>query len=191
MRNRLFITFLVVLFALSVRFNVPKAYAVVPPDFPSCVNPQGSLKAQYNQGTHGVIGNTNEFKGKDSVYTMNENQTMQCLCTENGQGIQTNWWKISGLSEPDIQILKNSGWFFVPNGALWGLDDAQYMAINRSYSCSGSGNSTGGIGGQVLGASAGSVLGLAITGNTQFILFIILSGLILLSLGVALPKIKK
>lgn len=190
MRGRLFISFLVVLFALSVRVNVPKVYAAVPPDFPSCVSPQGSLKVEYNQGTHGVIGNSNEFKGKDSVYTINENQTMQCLCTDNGQGIQTNWWKISSLSESDIQILKNSGWFFIPNGALWGLDDAQYMAINKSYSCSGSGNSTGGIGGQVLGASAGGVLGLATTGNTLFILSIILSGLILLSLGAVL-KTKK
>jgi len=190
MRGRLFIAFLIVLFALSVRLSVPSVYAVVSPDFPSCVNPQGSLKVEYNQGTHGVIGNSNEFKGKDSVYTISENQTLQCLCTDNGQGIQTNWWKVSSLTADQINILISQGWTKIPDGSAWGLDSSPYLARNIDYSCSGSGNSTGGVGGQVLGASTGSVLGLATTGNTPFILSVILSGLIFLSLGAAITKIK-
>jgi hypothetical protein len=155
MKIRFFIIFLV-LFLFSATLSVQNASAAVSvPDFPVCSAPTGTLKVQHNDGIHGVIGNSAEFKGKDTVYTVNENQVLQCLCTTDGQGIQTNWWKIPSLTDSEIQALKNSGWYYVPNGALWGLDNTPYMAINNIYTCVGG---IGGIGG-------GDVLSLAATGN--------------------------
>ena len=69
----------VFLFIFTV--SVQSAFAAVSaPDFPACSAPTGSLKVQYNDGTHGVIGNSAEFKGKDTVYSVNQNQVLQCLC---------------------------------------------------------------------------------------------------------------
>ena len=186
MLNGFFIIFSV-LFLLVANFNTPKAFAVTTPDFPACTNPAGSLKVQYNEGTHGVVGNTSEFKGKDSVYNVNDSQVLQCLCTSDGQGIQTNWWKISSLNDSDIQILKNKGWYFVPNGSLWGLDNAPYMAINKSYTC------VGGIGGgDVLGLAA-TKSDLATTGDKAlfYSLFGIGIGSIFLLLGLLLLRVRK
>lgn len=154
MINRFIVILAVFLFLLTISTQNASA-AVSIPDFPACSAPTGALRVQYSDGIHGVIGNSAEFKGNDTVYTVNENQVMQCLCTNDGEGIQTNWWKISSLTDSEIQVLKNSGWYYVPNGSLWGLDNAPYMATNYSYSCGGV---LGGIGG-------GDILGLAITGN--------------------------
>ena len=169
----------VFLFIFTV--SVQSAFAAVSaPDFPACSTPTGSLKVQYNDGTHGVIGNNAEFKGKDTVYSVNQNQVLQCLCTSDGQGIQTNWWKIPSLTDPEIQVLKNSGWYFVPNGSLWGLDDVSYMAKNNSYAC------VGGIGG-------GDVLSLAATGNKAkfYSLIIIGFGSIFLIFGLLKRYLKR
>lgn len=175
MLSRFFIIFSV-LFLLAANFKTPKAFAVTTPDFPACTNPTGNLKVQYNEGTHGVIGNSAEFKGKDSVYNVNDSQVLQCLCTEDEQGIQTNWWKISSLNDAEIQTLKNLGWYYVPNGTLWGLDNAAYMAKNSDYECGG------GIGG-------GEVLGLATTGNVARWFYALIGiGSVLLFLGFLLHR---
>ncbi len=151
MFGRFFIIFSVFILLIS-SLNTPDAHAVTTPDFPTCTNPTGNIKVQYNEGTHGVVGNSAEFEGKDSVYSINDAQVLQCLCMEDNDGIQTNWWKVSSLNDSDIQSLKNQGWHYVANGALWGLDNAPYMAKNSEYECGG------GIGG-------GEVLGLATTAS--------------------------
>lgn len=160
MLSRFFIIFLIFLahFVIVVTVNAPNAFAVTPPDFPACSNPSGTtLRVEHNEGIHGLVGSTAEHRGKDSVYNVNINsdQVLQCLCTDQGEGIQTNWWKVSSLNDLDIQILRNQGWHYIVSGALWGLDSAQYMAYNSRYACRGE---DGGVGG-------GDVLGLALTGN--------------------------
>lgn len=165
---------------------VSNARAQTVPSFSSCVNSQGTLKVSYSQGTHGVPGNTNTYTGSDSVYTISGDTLMQCLCTDNGQGIQTNWWKVSSLTTDEIAVLISQGWTHVPDGSAWGLDQAPYLAQNSSFACF---PGTGGP--EVLGASTGDVLGLATTGNAAFILSVILSGLTFLGLGSFLNKIKK
>lgn len=158
-------------------------YAVTAPTFPSCINPQGTLKVQYSDGTHGVPGDTNTYTGADSVYKLTDNTLIQCLCPKNGNGIQTNWWKVSTLSQADIDSLKNDGWIFVPNGSVWGLDNAPYVAKNLKYTC------IGGIGGVSDAKKVGDVLGLASTGNIASVYFYLISGITLLVLGFNLETV--
>lgn len=167
----------------GIAFGAPSAFAVTPPDFPVCSAPTGSIRVQHDNGTHGVIGNSAEFKGKDTVYNVNDNQVLQCLCTDSGDGIQTNWWKIPGLSDSEVQVLKNQGWYYVANGSLWGLDSAPYMAINNSYTC------VGGLG----GIGVGDVLSLAATGNKAvfYSLIIVGVGSILLIFGLLMRRSKR
>ena len=159
------------------------SYAVTTPTFPTCANPQGVLKVSYSTGSHGIVGVNTEQKGSDSVYTLSDGTLMQCFCSDDGSGIQTNWWKVSLLTDAQIKVLKIQGWFYVPNGALWGLSEAPYMAYNSSYSCRGIGGGTGG--GEILAASTQLpvVLGLAGTGTTRMILGFTLGGIILLILA--------
>ena len=154
--------------ALSLFYRTPVVQAVTPPDFPACANPQGTLKVSYEDGVHGIAGNTAEYKGSDSVYQISDTTWLQCFCSQDGEGIQTNWWKVSSLIEEDIQVLKNQGWSFIPSGALWGLDDEPYMANNSPYACNGGSSDSG----QILASAASitdSVLGLASTGNISLI----------------------
>lgn len=176
-----------ILVAVAFLVSAPKAFAVVPPTFPVCSNPQGTLKTSYDSGTHGVPGNSSNFTGKDSVYTLSGDTLLQCLCADNGQGVQTNWWKVSSLTTDEIAVLISQGWTQVPDGSAWGLDSAPYLAKNINYSCS-----SGGTGGpEVLGASTGDVLGLATTGNSLFILSVILAGVAFIGTGILLNRIKK
>lgn len=176
-----------VLIAILLVVNTRSAFAFETPNFPACLNPQGQLKVSYDSGTHGVPGNSSTFTGKDSVYTLSSDTLMQCLCADNGQGVQTNWWKVSSLTADEIAVLVSQGWTQVPDGSAWGLDQAAYLAKNTSYSCSSEG-----AGGQVQGASiTRDVLGLATTGNARFILSVILAGVTFLGLGTFLEKRKK
>lgn len=168
--------------------------AVIEPNFTSCVNPQGSIRASHTSGTHGVAGDTNTYTGVDTVYTLNENTYTQCLCTDNGQGIQTNWWNVSSLTQKDLDIFVNQGWIFIQNGSAWGLDSAPYLAKSSNFVCNGTGgdsssnSSDGGTGGPVAGSSSSidEFLNLASTGNKIFILLVIFTGISLLSLGLIL-----
>lgn len=130
-------------------FLVPptKVLAVVPPTFPSCLNSPGDIKVQYTSGFHGIPGDTASYTGSDIVYSISEATLTQCLCTDTGQGIQTDWWKISSLTGEDVQILKNQGWFYIPDGSLWGLESTPYMAKNSPYACQGGGGGGSGGGG--------------------------------------------
>lgn len=145
------------------------------PNFPSCAAPSGSLIADYNSGTHGIVGSTSVYTGSDRVYQVTGDTLVQCFCAENGQGIQTNWWKASSLSQEQVQTLIAQGWYYIQDGDLWGLSADPYVAKNNTYSClpsasnppttstTSTGSSAGGGEGQ---SASGSVLGLAATGNT-------------------------
>lgn len=148
-----------ILYILFMGFATASSHAVSTPTFPSCQNPQGSMKVQYGSGTHGIVGSSLEYKGSDAVYKLADDTLTQCFCSEDNNGIQTNWWKVSSLAESEIQSLKNQGWIFIPNGALWGLEPVAYFAKNETYACK-----AGAGGGSVLGASTQSVL--AATGGT-------------------------
>lgn len=192
---------LVLFFSAAVQ---TEAYSV--PQFTSCLNPSGTIKANYETGTHGIPGKTASFEGKDTVYNLSGNELTQCFCAANGSGIQTNWWKASSLTEQEIDGLKSQGWVYIPNGALWGLEDAPYLAFNSEYICKSSQGSCcspttdipgpGGGGGQggsgsVLGISSGSVLGLASTGNTRFLLSVLFLSVCLLIWGIILKLREK
>ncbi len=181
------------------------------PSFTSCANPQGEIKASYDNGVHGIAGKSGNFEGKDVVYTISSNALTQCFCASDGAGIQTNWMKADNLSESEIKILTTQGWIYIPNGALWGLEDTSYLALNSDFSCKsssggggGTSNNSGstsssdssgnsGSGGSVSGASStsggvGQVLGLASTGNSAFVLGIFLIAITSLLTGLNLKK---
>jgi len=162
-------------FILFLALFVPYSFAVpTSPEFTSCVNPQGEVKADYSSGTHGVPGKTNSYQGSDTVYKISGDTLTQCLCTVDGEGIQTNWWKVSSLTSQEIETFKTQGWIFVPDGTSWGLDPAAYLAKNSSYSCRGT------------GGGGGDVLGLASTGNILTIYLLFTIGFFSLLTGFAL-----
>lgn len=171
MNRKLFITglSLFILFAGSAK----PAMAVSTPDFGSCVNPKISA-SQVNIGRdHGVIGHVNAYAGKDSIYKLSDGNVLQCLCPDNGKGIQTSWYKISGLSDTDINILKKQGWTYIITGSSWGLEDVPYLAKNNDYSCHGES--------QVLAA----------TGNSIAIYGLVLAGVVSLIAGLLLKRFSK
>ena len=75
---------------ISALVFVPSASAVTVPQFPSCLNPQGSVIASYNSGVHGIVGSSGTFTGADKVYAVDEIRIVQCFCQDNGPDIQTN-----------------------------------------------------------------------------------------------------
>lgn len=178
------VTLIIALFSATLLF-APTVKAVADPPLFSCVNPVGSLIAAYDSGVHGIPGDSNTYTGRDRVYQVDESHVLQCFCPENaGSGIQSNWYKVVGLTQEDIEFFVRRGWVHVPNGALWGLSNAPYLVKNDTYQCQngGTGGSSGGSssssntsnsssgsssesnpgrGGSILGAST-----LATTGNT-------------------------
>lgn len=156
------------------------------PSFPACVNPQGTKIVDIGTGTHGIPGDQNTYSGSDKVYALGNDNYMQCFCSVDGNGIQTNWWEASALSGDQISILKTEGWIEVPTGAAWGLKDSPYLAKNAGFSCGGTGG-----GGNVQGAGViGQVLGLAFTGNMGYIYAFSGMGLLLLTLGYFITRRK-
>ncbi len=180
MINRTWIFILLTIVTLF--FSTKYALAVDTPNFPSCSSPEGTIKVSYNEGIHGIAGDTNQYTGKDTVYQLDNGNLTQCFCSTDGQGIQTNWWKDSSLTTEQHQTLVNSGWILIPNGALWGLEERPYFAKNANYNCGGNGGNGGsggsggsggdgrsdGLGcashdcsGNVVSSSGGEVLGLS------------------------------
>lgn len=184
-------------FVSSAVFTPRATFAAEIPPLYTCIAPTGTLKANYSAGIHGIPGDTNTYSGTDKVYTISDDYAMQCFCPEGGTGIQTDWVKATEFSTEEIKIYTNSGWMYIPNGSPWGLQDAPYLAKNSSYACKSSGSgggsssssSSSGVGGaSSSNTSGGSVLGLATTGNTPFILSVFLSGIALISSGILLRK---
>lgn len=109
------------------------------PNFPSCSNPQGTLKVSYSSGTHYIVGGSG-LSGSDFVYYTGDNTLIQCFCADSGSGIQTNWWKISSMEQNTIDQYVKLGWNYIASGSDWGLDSAPYLAINQNYNCKPSTN---------------------------------------------------
>ena len=169
------------------------AQATTVPQFPSCLAPQGTLKVQYESGNHGIAGDTQTYSGKDAVYTISDNNLMQCLCRDNGAGTQTNWLKASNFSDSEIANLKVDGWIYIPNGSAWGLENVPYLAKNENYTCKGStavgGASATNNSSSSSNASSG-VLGLASTGNSHFVFGVFALSVIFFTLGIAFNRKK-
>lgn len=191
-RNLFVILGLIVIFLSAF---VGTADATTIPSFPACSNPQGSVTANYDSGTHGVAGDASTYSGKDTVYSLSDNILTQCLCTDNGSGIQTNWWKAGSLSQDEINVLISEGWILIPDGAAWGLETGPYLAKNSNYSCSSTGSGgasdSKSTGGDILATSTQAILSLATTGNILFVLSTVLGGLALIGSGIALSKKNK
>lgn len=184
-----------ILYSLSFSFLVfvwlftPKiTFAVTAPSFPSCSNPNAELIVSYDSGTHGIPGRSTSYSGVDKVYQLSDGNVLQCLCTTDDKGVHTNWWKVSSLTEEELNTLKADGWILIPDGSLWGLEKTTYMAKNIDFLCksssgSSSSTSTGIGGGEVQGTSTtrfGQVLGLATTGSLPVIAsYLLLSTLFL------------
>jgi len=151
MKQLVIICLIAVLFPLTAQ--TVKAVST-PPQF-SCSAPIGQTIASYSEGTHGIPGDSATYTGSDTVYRVDSDHVLQCFCPDNGNGIQSNWWKVSEVSEDDINYYQKLGWVYIPNGALWGLDDSSYFVKNTSYSCSSDGG-TGGTGGNNGGSGSGS-----------------------------------
>ena len=195
---------------LSSIFGVYPVFAqvrVTIPSFPSCTKPQGSVVVTYKNGIHGIPGDTATYTGSDTVYNLSEDTLTQCFCSENSDGVQTNWWRISSLNEDEIAYLKALGWIYIPNGAKWGLEEAPYMAQNTQFGCSSSNNTshhhnddhenerskshTGGIGEVLAAGTSGiseQILGLASTGNVVQIVLVITFAVLALMTAVVLMK---
>lgn len=183
-------------FIFFLHGDVSPVFAVDTPNFPACSNPQGIIKVDYPSGTHGIVGNASEYNGRDTVYQITSDTLSQCFCSVNGEGTQTNWWKVSSLTEEQIDILKKDGWNFVPNGSLWGLEEAPYLAKSSAYACQGASNSSSSSSNSSTtntltsspGSILGEVLGLASTGNNALFYSLGIVGLLSLTVGVVLKK---
>lgn len=210
-RKLLSITSIVTTLYLSAALPVQ---ANTTPDFGTCLNPQWSQKqVNYNSNNGNGVVNVGSFSGTDTIYSANGN-ILQCLCTNAGQGYQTNWLKVSGYSNSEIDMLKAQGWIYVPDGSQWGLDETAYLAKNSTYTCTTctptptvtpgptttptpgptatptpGPTATPTPGTQVGAASANNSL--AFTGNELAILISLLAGVVSLIFGMLLRKFSK
>jgi hypothetical protein len=188
--------FLIMLVVFLLSLSINSVSAVNVPNYPSCKAPSGELKASYDSGIHGIVGDSQVHKGSDKVYQVTSETLIQCYCPESGSdGIQTNWWKVS--LEMDLSEFLDLGWHYIATGSDWGLTSDPYLAKNSSYTCrSSQGSSGGGGGGSVSAAAAsttagnGSILGYAATGGSQLLLIVFPLGLISLILGLAIRRLK-
>lgn len=191
------------IFTLFFMLSVQPVFAASLPTIKSCVNPQGNVKASYESGTHGIVGDTATYQGKDTVYQAadNPNMYLQCFCNDKG-GIQTNWVNAVSYTDSEIQILKSQGWIYVPNGSLWGLTNDPYIAKNDTFSCGNGGQSTGtsngtsssisnSVGGAVLSATTQVFDGLANTGNIIFLYGMLGLGALLFFAGLVIRSEEK
>lgn len=185
MKKLLFIvTFILLFFGAS---SSASAYSV--PSFPSCTNPSGNIKVEYVSGQHAIVGENALREGSDKVYSLFDGNTLQCFCPENGSGIQTNWWKITGnLSQNDINSLKNQGWHYIPSGRDWGLSADPYLAKNENYNCKNNGGG-GGSSSSSSGVGGGGVLSsFAPTGDNWMLFIALIFGVSVVLAALSLRK---
>ncbi|OGG21170.1 hypothetical protein A3B48_03290 [Candidatus Gottesmanbacteria bacterium RIFCSPLOWO2_01_FULL_40_10] len=106
------------------------------PSFPACPDPGGEIIADYEEGTHAIVGDDALHTGSDTVYSLGNGKFVQCFCPDEGKkGIQTNWIAVAGLTDQLKQLMIQSGWFFIEKGADWGLADESYLAKNSGFYC--------------------------------------------------------
>ncbi|HZZ98687.1 MAG TPA: hypothetical protein VFG51_02015 [Candidatus Saccharimonadia bacterium] len=156
---KLFAVLALVLFLLTISSQT--VWAVNDPPLFSCGAPVGTLIANTNDGVHGIAGDTGIFIGSDQVFRIDADHVLQCFCPSNAQGTQSNWLKVSGMSQTDLDFFQRRGWKFIPDGSVWGLDSAPFLVKNDGFVC----GNKGGLRGEALGASV-----LAATGNDRDIL---------------------
>jgi hypothetical protein len=206
MKKAFITSFLLLTFLVTpgLSFAENTAKQLTSADFTVCANPQGTLRAEYASGTHGIPGSAATYTGSDKVFQLQSpNQLTQCFCSEDGFGIQTNWLKIKDMSKNEIESYKKSGWIYIPNGSNWGLEEGPYLAFNIEYSCKSNSGSGGGPGTSTGGGNSGgsttstststttsnpSVIGLATTGNTKVLALITALGAMLVVTGLTLRR---
>jgi len=190
-----------ILFVISTLISLispTNAFAIDIISFPVCSNPQGELKVSYAEGNHAIVGDRNTHQGSDNVYDLGKGNFMQCYCSDDGSGIQTNWLKIADIADKEIDSYVKLGWIFVPDGAVWGLNGGAYLAKNSTLSC-GSIQSTptptsipstsSGVGGVITETAASTssdpapVLGLANSGTAKEIAYFTIVGLACITIG--------
>lgn len=196
--KRLFFIFLLLTLAF---FAEGKEVLAQSTDFTSCLTPQGNVNAHYSDGSHGIIGQGSK-DGADTVYSLSNENAMQCFCGSDNQGIQTNWLNAGNLTQDEIKIYQNNGWIFVPSGTPWGLSENPYLAQNLNYSCGSSvsivqsahgdglsdGRSDGLSDGKSSTPAVPSPFGLASTGNIVFVLSTLTLGLLFFFAGLFLKR---
>ena len=171
-------------------------FAQTPPTA-TCITPTGEKIVTYLEGTHGIPGNPTPFTGKDEVFNLGNDDSLQCFCATTGSGVETIWWSsFEGLSQAEIDNLISQGWIFVPDGTVWGLAAKPYLAKNTNYTCSGtttttsssnpSGPSQPSTPGQVLGVST-----LAQTGGKGLITLLLYIAATSVILGILLKILTK
>lgn len=106
----------------------------------SCPDVGGNVVASYSDGNHAIAGYTNQFYGSDVVYSIGNNNYIQCYCppanSGSSTGIQSNWYRVDGnMSDSVMQQYVNSGWVFIQNGADWGLPGGSYLVKNIQFDC--------------------------------------------------------
>ncbi|GEM_PF-3511324 len=95
-------------------------------NFPSCPLSTPGDKAHYTTGNHQVIGGS-VLSGSDDVYSLENNNFLQCFCPAVGTGgIQTNWLR----SDNPV-----AGFPFFVNGTQWNLGNVTYAAQNINFTC--------------------------------------------------------
>lgn len=113
-------------------------------EFPSCLNPRGTVVADYPEGNkHWILGESTLRIGSDKVYNIENGNHLQCYCPNGGKdmfnnvnnGVQTNWLKASNLSKEQQGWLLANGWKYVSNGADFGLSPETYLGKNLPYAC--------------------------------------------------------
>lgn len=186
---------IIILSLFFLQTFVKPAFALTEPPVFSCKTPVGDVIADFNEGTHGIAGDSATYTGSDKVYRIDNDHVLQCFCpTDSNEGIQSNWAKLADTSESSISYFQKLGWSYVPNGLAWGLDDAAYIVKNEYYGCHGdagsatpsdSNSSSNSSSGSVAGTNdgdlgGGQVLGsvLAATGNDRLILFYSILGML-------------
>lgn len=177
---------------LSILLSARPVVALEELTFPSCTNPEASIRVSYESGMHAIVGENSLRQGRDTVYNLGNGDYLQCFCPEEGTGIKTSWMQVSQLDDPDINLYIKQGWVFISDGKGWGLDNTAYLAKNETYSCSAAvsptpgQSSSGGVGGQITEEAASTsspVLGLANTGTEKTLVILLVSGTVMLILG--------
>jgi hypothetical protein len=145
------------LFLVTIFLTLAKGASAEVSQFPSCPNFSGTIQAQYSNGFHAIVGDPNNQEGADTVYDLQNGNFMQCFCpTKGDSGIQTNWLKVSEMSDQRKQDLISRGWVLIEQGSDWGLEKNPYLTQNSNFSCGGNSRNTGGTGGPT-GGSPSSV----------------------------------
>lgn len=190
-------TSIILLSLLFLQSFASTSFALAEPPQFSCQSPVGNTIADFNEGTHGIAGESATFVGSDVVYSVDSDHVLQCFCpSDSNSGIQSNWAKLTDTSEDTINYYQKLGWSYVPNGTAWGLDDSAYIVKNDYYGCHGDqggipvsdgGSTSGSTNSSSDGSSSGNndlaqggILGantLAYTGNDQTIFMYVTLGL--------------